>query len=79
MNFDLRRKIYGNKVIGEESLRMIEIARKLGATSKFSGSGGAVISMYEDESQYEKLKEAYVSNGFRFTKVVPDVRDSSEN
>jgi glucuronokinase len=79
MNFDLRRKIYGDKVIGEESLRMIEIARKLGATSKFPGSGGAVIGMYEDENQYEKLKEAYVSNGFRFTKVLPDVRDSSEN
>ena len=79
MNFDLRRKIYGDKVIGEESLRMVEIARKLGATSKFPGSGGAVIGMYEDENHYEILKEAYVSNGFRFTKVVPDVRDSSED
>jgi glucuronokinase len=78
MNFDLRRKIYGDKVIGEESLRMIEIARKLGATSKFPGSGGAVIGMYEDENHYEILKEAYVSNGFRFTKVVPDVRDSRD-
>jgi glucuronokinase len=78
MNFDLRRKIYGDKVIGEESLRMIEIARKLGATSKFPGSGGAVIGMYEDENHYEILKEAYISNGFRFTKVVPDVRDSRD-
>jgi len=79
MNFDLRRKIYGDKVIGEESLRMIEIARSIGATSKFPGSGGAVIGMYEDESHYEKLKEAYLSNGFRFTRVVPDIRDANDD
>ena len=79
MNFDLRRKIYGDKVIGEESLRMIEIARKLSATSKFPGSGGAVIGMYEDENHYERLKEAYLSNGFRFTRVIPDIRDGYED
>jgi glucuronokinase len=75
MNFDLRRKVYGDKVIGEESLRMIEIARSLGATSKFPGSGGAVIGMYEDEEHYEKLRGAYLSHGFRFTRVVPDIQD----
>ncbi len=74
MNFDLRRKIYGDKAIGEQSLRMIEIARSLGAPSKFPGSGGAVIGMFEDEEHFNKLREAYLSYGFMFTKVIPNVQ-----
>jgi glucuronokinase len=73
MNFDLRRKVYGDKAIGEQSLRMIEIARSLGASSKFPGSGGAVIGMYEDEDHYNRLREAYLSHGFRFTRIIPDI------
>lgn len=71
MNFDLRRKIYGDDVIGEKNLEMIQIARNLGATSKFPGSGGAVIGMYEDEKHFRKLREAYFSKGFRFVKIHP--------
>lgn len=73
MNFNLRRKIYGDKVIGESNLRMVEIARNLGAPAKFPGSGGAVIGMYEDECQFNKLKESYTSQGFIFTNIIPDV------
>ena len=36
-NFDLRRRIYGDRVIGSENLRMIEIARSEGAPAKFTG------------------------------------------
>ena len=42
-NFDLRRKIFGDGVIGEKNLEMIQIARDLGCSAKFPGSGGAVI------------------------------------
>ena len=73
MNFDLRRKIYGDDAIGERNLQMIEIARGLGASVKFPGSGGAVIGMYEDEKQCDKLREAYLSQGFKFANV--DVQD----
>jgi glucuronokinase len=79
MNFDLRRSIYGDKVIGEDSLLMIEIARNLGAPAKFPGSGGAVIGMYEDDEQFNKLREDYISHGFRFTRVLPDIHEVSEN
>jgi glucuronokinase len=72
MNFDLRRKVYGDKAIGGQSLRMIEIARSLGAPSKFPGSGGAVIGVYEDEEHYSRLREAYLGHGFRFTRIIPD-------
>lgn len=68
-NFDLRRKIYGDRAIGERNLKIVEIARSLGAPAKFPGSGGAVIGIYEDEKQYHKLESAYLDQGFRFEKV----------
>jgi len=69
MNFDLRRKIYGDDAIGKRNLQMIEIARSLGAPVKFPGSGGAVIGMYEDEKEYVRLEAAYLSQGFRFARA----------
>lgn len=69
MNFDLRRKIYGDSFIGKGNLQMIKIARKFGAPAKFPGSGGAVVGIYEDEEQYSRLKAAYLSQGFTFAKA----------
>lgn len=68
-NFDLRRKIYGEAVIGQRDLQMIEIARNLGSPAKFPGSGGAVIGVYADEEQYSRLKQAYLRQGYRLAKV----------
>jgi glucuronokinase len=68
-NFDLRREVYGDSAIGERNLQMIEIARNLGAPVKFPGSGGAVIGIYEDENQYRKLEQAYLSQGYIFAGV----------
>jgi glucuronokinase len=75
MNFDLRRKIYGDDIIGEENLQMIRIARSLGAPAKFPGSGGAVIGMYENEDQYNRLRASYLGQEFRFAKVNPQTLD----
>ena len=71
MNFDLRRKIYSDELIGKKNLEMIQIARDLGAPSKFPGSGGAVIGIYEDEKHLQQLKEAYTNKGFQFVKIKP--------
>ncbi len=68
-NFDLRRKVYGDSAIGKKNLQMIDIAHSLGAPAKFPGSGGAVVGIYSDAEQYSKLKQAYLSQGYRFTKV----------
>ncbi len=70
MNFDLRRRIYGDSVIGARNLQMVEIARSLGAPAKFPGSGGAVIGIYEDEDQYNRLRHAYMSRGYNFVRAV---------
>jgi glucuronokinase len=48
-NFTLRRKIYGDEVIGPDNLRLIGIANKYGHSAKFSGSGGCVIGIWKGD------------------------------
>ena len=47
-NFDTRRRIYGDQVLGEANLEMVEIARAHGSCAKFAGSGGAVFGICSD-------------------------------
>jgi glucuronokinase len=53
--FDLRARIYR---ISAGNLEMIETARKVGATSTFAGSGGAIAGTYKSEAMYAELVEA---------------------
>ena len=71
-NFDLRRKILGDHTIGKENLEMINIARNCGCAAKFSGSGGAVIGLYQTPDQLEELENLYRQHGFAFTKIAID-------
>ena len=68
-NFDLRRKILGDHIIGKENLEMINIARRCGCAAKFSGSGGAIIGLYQTPDQLEELENLYRQHGFAFTKI----------
>jgi glucuronokinase len=54
-NFDLRSRIYQ---ISEGNMEMVQTARSVGATSKFAGSGGAVVGTYRDEGMFTALREA---------------------
>ncbi len=54
-NFDLRRTIMP---IAPENLRMVEVARSVGASAKFAGSGGAIVGTYRDGRQYQQLTDA---------------------
>ena len=71
-NFDLRRKIFGDGVIGEKNLEMIQIARDLGCSAKFPGSGGAVIGIHRDWEELRQLAKVYRERGFEFLKVTID-------
>ncbi|MFO7369924.1 MAG: hypothetical protein R6X09_06615 [Bacteroidales bacterium] len=51
-NFDLRCKIMN---ITESNMELVNTARKCGASAKFSGSGGAIIGMYEDDEMLQRL------------------------
>ncbi|KAF3444559.1 hypothetical protein FNV43_RR14251 [Rhamnella rubrinervis] len=73
-NFDLRRRMFGDEVLGALNLEMVEVARRLGAASKFTGSGGAVVVFCPNgPSQVKLLEEACQKAGFIIEpiKVVP--------
>jgi glucuronokinase len=58
-NFDLRRKLIP---VSRGNIEMIELARSVGASSKFTGSGGAIIGTYTDEIMYSKLHDLMSSH-----------------
>ena len=64
-NFDLRRSVL---VINKENIEMVETARSVGASAKFTGSGGAIIGTYTDENMFEKLKDAMAKKGIEVLK-----------
>ncbi|MBM3495176.1 MAG: hypothetical protein FJX72_12775 [Armatimonadetes bacterium] len=68
-NFDLRRRIYGDDVLGARNLEMVSIARDLGFAAKFPGSGGAVIGPFSSDTDRDRLAEAFVQRGYRFAEV----------
>ena len=55
-NFDKRRAIYR---ISSRNIEMVEAARSVGASAKFSGSGGAIVGTYEDEEMFRRLEEVF--------------------
>ncbi|MDB4360793.1 GHMP kinase [Akkermansiaceae bacterium] len=52
-NFDLRKSICR---IHPDNIAMVDAARSVGASAKFTGSGGAIIGRYNNERMYQELK-----------------------
>lgn len=44
-NFSIRRRLYGDDVVGSNNISMVELAESHGLHSKFTGSGGAIVCM----------------------------------
>lgn len=55
-NFDIRKRIYPQMLRGQA--RMVEVAREVGASAHFAGSGGAILGTYTDAAMYQRLEEA---------------------
>ncbi len=72
-NFDLRDRIFD---VSEENRRMVQVARGVGASAKFAGSGGAIVGTYEDDGQYDRLSVALREIGCRTLK--PAIATSDE-
>ena len=66
-NFDKRREIYR---LSDRNIRMVETARSVGASAKFSGSGGAIVGTYDDEAMYQRLEQALAAIEVRVLKPV---------
>lgn len=60
-NFDLRRRLYK---ISAGNIDMVETARGVGASAKFTGSGGAIVGTYESEDMFQSLKAALEPKGY---------------
>lgn len=67
-NFDLRASLYS---LGKMHLEMIDRARKVGASAKFAGSGGAVVGVYEDDQMLQDLKKTFSEMGANV--IVPKI------
>jgi glucuronokinase len=70
-NFNLRRQLYGDDVIGEQNITMINLARSHGMAAKFCGSGGCIVGMHcgpseKREDDIWKFRCALVRKGLIF-------------
>lgn len=65
-NFDLRRSIC-RLPVGQ--VEMVEHARKVGATAKFAGSGGAIVGTYDDDQTFARLENELSTIGCRVLRV----------
>jgi glucuronokinase len=54
-NFDTRRSIYK---LPAAQVEMVDTARRVGASAKFPGSGGAIVGTYRDEMMFNSLRTA---------------------
>lgn len=52
-NFDLRRQLCD---LHPEHVRLVELARSVGASAKYCGSGGAIIGTYQDAEMFSLLQ-----------------------
>jgi glucuronokinase len=71
-NFDKRREIYE---ISRGNVEMVEAARAVGASAKFTGSGGAIVGTYQDEAMYRRLQEQLAGIGVEVLKpeILPEL------
>lgn len=66
-NFDRRRAV---SQISEGNLRMVEAARSVGASAKFTGSGGAIVGTFRDEAMFRQLGDVFRPLGIQVFKPV---------
>jgi glucuronokinase len=66
-NFDRRRQLYE---MSEGNIKMVETARAAGATAKFTGSGGAIVGTYPDETVYQRLVDTLSPLGMEVFKPI---------
>ena len=59
-NFDLRASLVR---LNPANIRMIELARELGACAKYAGSGGAIIGICEDDALWGRLVKRFSEIG----------------
>jgi len=69
-NFNLRRKLYGDKVVGRDNIKMVDLARSLGAAAKFPGSGGAIVILPKRITDDKIIIKVFKENGYLIERVI---------
>ncbi len=69
-NFDLRKSVMN---ISDRNIQMVDTARKTGASAKFTGSGGAIIGTFPDNSTLAELKVRLGQMGVSV--IIPEIVD----
>eukprot|EP01031_Cornospumella_fuschlensis_P035351 gene35351-42840_t len=73
-NFQLRREIYGDAVVGAKNLRIAQLLAQLGWHAKFTGSGGAFVCLHRDEpelsaARLQQMRDELAPQGFRLERI----------
>lgn len=76
-NFDLRCEVCAAS-ISPKNRNMVEIARRCGASAKFTGSGGAIIGTYKNEEMFNLMKQEFAQSSVELIKP-RIVRTGAEN
>jgi len=66
-NFETRHSIYN---LPAWQIKMVETARRCGASAKFAGSGGAIIGVYRDEAMFDELRSRMAEIGSHTIKPI---------
>lgn len=59
-NFDLRASLYD---VGDGNRALVSQARSFCVSAKFSGSGGAIVGICQDDTVFERMKEVFALDG----------------
>ncbi|MCP3967858.1 MAG: GHMP kinase [Lentisphaerae bacterium] len=73
-NFDLRCEVCNS--VSPKNKQMVEAARSVGASAKFTGSGGAVIGTFKDDNMFNALRMKLHENNIEVIK--PQIVTSSD-
>ncbi len=73
-NFAIRRRLYGDRVVGDTNIKLVQLAIDYGMAAKFTGSGGAILCLPDeplpdgfegvDGGYFDEVKEREVAAAF---------------
>jgi glucuronokinase len=69
-NFDLRKSLYN---IRPDHQHMIDVARRVGCSAKFAGSGGAIVGTFSDILSFQSLQSELARISVEFLVVRPTI------
>lgn len=72
-NFRIRSEMMN---LNPRHAQLVETGKSAGAHTRYTGSGGAVIGMYDDEAHFERIVAAYSAIGAKVFK--PDIRERGD-